>query len=250
MAPRSRKSPPGYDPHAFPPVAVTVDIVVLTLEHQKLSVLLIERGEKPYRGTWALPGGFIREDETLDAAAARELREETGVLAAGYLQQLGAYGDPNRDPRMRVVTVAYIAMLRDVGPIAASTDATRAKVFPVDALLRPRPSRTLAFDHKQILADAVHHARKAIASTSLATEFLGPEFTISELRAGYEAVLGRPLDPGNFRRKVLATKGLLVPTGKRVTPTEAGGKPAEVYRAKNAKMIIPLEPSLASMRKP
>lgn len=248
MATRPRKSPPGYDPRAFPPVAVTVDVVVLTLERQKLSVLLIERGEEPYRGTWALPGGFIREDETLDAAAARELREETGVEVAGYLQQLGAYGDPDRDPRMRVVTVAYVAILRDVGPITAGTDAARAKLFPVDALLRPRPSRTLAFDHKRILADGVRHARQAIASTSLATELLGPEFTISELRAVYEAVLGRPLDPGNFRRKVLATKGFVVPTGKRVTPTEAGGKPADVYRITNAKMIVPLEPPIASVR--
>jgi 8-oxo-dGTP diphosphatase len=149
---------------------------------------------------------------------------------------------------MRVVTVAYVAMLRDLGPIVAGTDAARARIFPVDALLRPRPARTLAFDHKRILADGVQHARKAVASTSLATELLGPEFTLSELRAVYEAVLGRSLDPGNFRRKVLATKGFVVPTGKRVIPTEAGGKPADVYRVKNTTRIVPLEPPIASVR--
>ena len=247
VATRKRESVPDYDPRAFPPVAVTVDIVVLTLDCQQLSVLLIQRGEEPCRGKWALPGGFIRPSETLEEAAARELREETGVQAAGYLQQFGAYGDPKRDPRMRIVTVAYVAMLRKIGPIVAGSDAARAKVFPVDDLLRPRSPRLLAFDHRQILADGVRHARKTLASTSLATEFVGPEFTISELRTVYEATLGRRLDPGNFRRKVLATKGFVEPTGKRVTPTEAGGKPADVYRVKKPRTIVTLDPPLVSL---
>ncbi len=125
----------------------------------------MERGEEPWRGAWALPGGFIHADETLDEAAARELRDETGVDASAYLEQIGAYGDPGRDPRMRVVTVAYLAVLPEVGALAAGTDAARAELVPVDELLGPTPARRLAFDHDLILADAVARARQKLSSS-------------------------------------------------------------------------------------
>ena len=229
--------PAGYDPDAFPRVAVTVDIVVLTLAERQLQVVLVERGGEPYQGAWALPGGFIHPDESLEQAAARELREETGVEAAAYLEQFGAYGDPDRDPRMRVVTVAFLAILRDVGALVAGTDVTRAELVPVQHVLAERPARPLAFDHGRILEDGVARAREKLASTSLATAFIGPEFTISDLRSVYEAAWGVALDPGNFRRKVLSTEGFVSPTGRRLAPGASGGKPAETYVASE---ILPL----------
>jgi 8-oxo-dGTP diphosphatase len=233
--------PAGYDPGAFPPVAVTVDVVVLTLSERKLQALLVERGAEPYRGAWALPGGFIHPDETLEQAAARELREETGVEAAAHLEQFGAYGDPGRDPRMRIVTVAYLAILRDVGTLVAGTDAARAELVPVQDVLAGEPSRTLAFDHRRILEDGIARAREKLASTSLATAFIGPEFTLSDLRSVYEAAWGVELDPGNFRRKVLSIEGFVEPTGRRVSASPVGGKPAETYTSDG---IVPLHPPL------
>ena len=218
-----------YDPHAFPPFAVTVDIVVLTLVDRDLHVLLIERGEDPYRGRRSLPGGFVTPDESLEQAAARELREETGVEAAPHLEQLGSYGDPDRDPRMRVVTVAYLAVLRRVDGIRAGSDAAHAELVPVrEVLARPDD---LAFDHGRILADAVEAVRLKLEHTTLATAFVGPEFTLSELRSVYEAGWDTRLDPGNFRRKWLqANPGIMEPTGETRAPGPEGGKPAEVYR--------------------
>ncbi len=217
----------GYDPDTFPRFAVTVDMVVLTIEDGELLVVLVERGEEPYQGAWALPGGFVRPEENLPKAASRELREETGVQAAPYLEQLGAYGDPNRDPRMRVVTVAYLAVLPSLGHIKAGTDARHAQLVPVRTSLR----RGLAFDHKRILRDGVEEARVKLETTSLATAFVTKEFTLSDLRAVYETVWGVPLDPGNFRRKVLNTPGFVIPTGRRATPGPEGGKPPDTYTA-------------------
>lgn len=223
------RAPDGYDPDAFPRVAVTVDVVVLTL-HERLEVLLVERAADPWRGCWALPGGFVRPDETLEEAAARELREETGVDASAHLEQIRAYGDPGRDPRMRVVTVSYLAVLPEIGAVTAGTDAARAEVVAVDEVLGPNPSRQLAFDHEILLADAVEHAREKLSTTSLATAFVGPEFTLGDLREVYEAAWGVELDPANFRRKVLATEGFVMPTGRRASSGPEGGKPAETYR--------------------
>ena len=127
--------PAGYDPSQFPAFAVTVDVVILTMSEGTLHVLLVRRGEAPFEGMWAIPGGFKRPTETLDEAAKRELAEETGVDAASLLTQFGAYGDPERDPRMNVVTVAYLAVLRDVGAIVAGTDAADAALVPVSDVL-------------------------------------------------------------------------------------------------------------------
>lgn len=238
-----RRSPPrlpaGYDPAVFAPTAVTVDVVVLTVRDGRLEALLIERAEEPWKGSWALPGGFLRPGETLGEAAARELREETGVEAAPHLEQLGAFGDPGRDPRMRVVTVAFLAVLRSVGELRAGSDASRAELVPVESLLGSVPERELAFDHALILAEGVARAREKLASTSLATAFVGPEFTLADLRSVYEAAWGTALDPGNFRRKVLATEGFVAPTGRRAASGPEGGKPAETYRAGSRAQLHP-----------
>jgi 8-oxo-dGTP diphosphatase len=218
-----------YDPSQFPAFAVTVDVVILTLSAGALHVLLVRRGVQPFEGMWAIPGGFKRPTETLDEAATRELREETGVEAAGALAQFGAYGDPGRDPRMNVVTVAYFAVLQDVGRIAASTDAASAGLVPASQLLDG--TIELAFDHGKIVRDAVERARVDLGCTGLATAFLGPAFTLAELRAVYEAVWDVRLDAANFRRSLLAEDGWVIPTGRRARPGAGGGKPAELYRA-------------------
>src|SRR5215216_4800342 len=141
--------PLGYDPSEFPAFAVTVDVVILTMAEGVLNVLLVRRGEEPFEGMWAIPGGFKRPHETLDEAARRELAEETGVDVPSLLTQFGAYGDPGRDPRMNVVTVGYLAVLRDVGAIAAGTDAADADLVPASDILEERIE--LAFDHLRII---------------------------------------------------------------------------------------------------
>jgi 8-oxo-dGTP diphosphatase len=218
-----------YEPHDFPAFAVTVDIVVLTIVDGQLYVLLVQRGVPPFEGMWAIPGGFKRPEESLDDAAQRELLEETGVDGAKLLRQFGAYGDPERDPRMNVVTIAYLAVLREVQGVAAGTDAAGAELVPVSKVVNGRID--LAFDHRRILRDAVERVRTDLGLTGIATAFVGPTFTLAELRAVYEEVWGIELDPANFRRSVLAEDGWVIPTGRRAQPGTTGGKPAELYRA-------------------
>jgi len=220
--------PASYNPSQFPAFAVTVDVVILTMSEGKLQVLLVRRGEAPFEGMYAIPGGFKRPGETLDEAAKRELAEETGVDAASLLTQFGAYGDPERDPRMNVVTIAYLAVLRDVGAIVAGADAAEAALVPVSDLLNERLD--LAFDHLRIVRDAVERARLELEVTGIATAFVGATFTLAELRAVYEAVWGVQLDAANFRRSVVAEDGWVIPTGRRARPGPAGGRPAELYR--------------------
>jgi 8-oxo-dGTP diphosphatase len=202
----------GYDPRRFPPVAVTVDIAILTVRHDRLCALLVRRGVHPYRGRWALPGGFVGPDEDLHTAARRELAEETGIAAPAHLEQLGSYGDPARDPRMRVVSVAYLALVPHLPLPAAGTDATEARYWHLTGPEAPPP---LAFDHDRILTDAVERARAKLEYTSLATNFLDEPFTIADLRRVYETVWAVHLHPANFRRKVLASPGFVTPTGDR-----------------------------------
>lgn len=221
--------PPQYDPSRFPAFAVTVDMVILTMSDSRLHVLLVRRGVAPFKDMWAIPGGFKRPTESLDEAAKRELAQETGVDSAGLLTQFGAYGDPGRDPRMNVVTVAYLAVLRDVGSVVAGTDAAAAALQPVSKALNGKLE--LAFDHAQILRDAVERVRVDLELTGIATAFVGPAFTLAELRAVYEAVWGVHLDGANFRRSVVAQDGWVIPTGRRTRPGSTGGKPAELYRA-------------------
>jgi 8-oxo-dGTP diphosphatase len=208
----------------------------LTVRGQHLHVLLIERGNEPYRGRLALPGGFLRDGENLHDAARRELREETGVGNAElHLEQLAAYSEPDRDPRGRVVTVAYLAMAPDLPMPVAGTDARSARWEPVDTVMSAPAS--LAFDHNQILGDAVERVRGKLEYTTLATAFCADVFTIGELRHVYEVVWGVPLDQRNFYRKVTRTEGFVVPTGAKRSPET--GRPAALYRRGPAKTLYP-----------
>ena len=225
-----------YDPAAFPPVAVTVDLVVLTIREGTLRALVIKRGQDPFKHRWALPGGFVRPAEDLDQAAKRELREETGLSpAAVHLEQLASYGNPHRDPRMRVVTVAYLTLSPDLPVPAAGTDAAAARWAEVADLLKN--PRSLAFDHHRILHDGVERARAKLEYTPLATAFCPPQFTVAELRRVYEIVWGFPLDPRNFHRKVTGTPDFLEPTEK--STTRDGGRPAQLYRVGRVSQLFP-----------
>ncbi|WP_330770106.1 NUDIX hydrolase [Lentzea aerocolonigenes] len=219
-----------YSPSDFPPFAVTVDLVVLTVRSDALCALLVRRGEAPYRGRWALPGGFVQVTESVDAAAVRELREETGVSGL-HLEQLGTYGEPRRDPRMRVVSVAYLALAPDLPVPVAGTDAAAASWVPVEEV------SALAFDHARILGDGVERARAKLEYTPLGTEFCAAEFTVAELRRVYEIVWGVSLDPRNFHRKVTGVDGLLVATGE--TTVRDGGRPAALFRRGDASVLYP-----------
>ncbi len=227
----------NYDPRSFPPFAVTVDIVVLTVT-SRLEVLVIERGRDPFAGWWALPGGFVLPDESIDAAAERELLEETGLtsrkLAGVHLEQLGTFGAVDRDPRMRVVSVAYLALSPVQAEPSGGTDAAAAYWVGVDEAA----AAPLAFDHHEVLDAAVGRARAKLEYTTLATTLAGPDFTLGELQHVYEAVWDQKLDRANFRRKVLATKGFVVPTGERRTGKE-GGAPGAVYRAGIGRVMAP-----------
>lgn len=210
---------------------VTVDLVVLTIRDDALCTLLVCRGIPPYQGKWALPGGFVLPTEDLPAAADRELHEETGLAAApGHLEQLRTYGAPGRDPRGRVVSVAYLALLPDLPTPIAGSDASGAQWLPL-------PTGRLAFDHDDILADGVERARSKLEYTPLAAAFCAPEFTIAELRGVYEAVWGTSLDPRNFHRKVTTTPGFVTHTGQR--RAQQLGRPAELFRRGDAVVLHP-----------
>lgn len=225
-------SPDEYDPRAFPAFAVTVDVVIFTMVDGVLHVLLVRRGQAPFKDTWAIPGGFKLPTETLDEAAGRELKEETGVNAVALLTQFGAYGDPARDPRMNVVTVGYLAVLRDVGALAAGTDAAEAALVPIaDVMDEKFP---LAFDHLHIVRDAVARVRLELEVSGIATAFVGTTFTLAELRVVYEAVWGVEIDGANFRRSIVADDGWVIATGRTASSGPAGGKPAELFRAGRA----------------
>jgi 8-oxo-dGTP diphosphatase len=223
-----------YDPRGFPPVAVTVDLVVLTIRADGLQVLLVRRGEEPFAGELALPGGFVRPDEGLSQAAARELAEETDLtLGAAHLEQLASYGDPGRDPRMRVVTVAYLALAPEMPLPRAGTDAADALWATADVI----EGDALAFDHQRILADGVERARAKLEYTPLAAAFCPPEFTIAQLRRVYEIVWGTSLDPRNFHRKVTGTPGFVIPAGTATAGDR--GRPAQLYRTGPAQQLHP-----------
>jgi 8-oxo-dGTP diphosphatase len=188
--------------YAYARPALTVDTVVFGYGGAALQVLLIERGLAPFKGCWALPGGFVRMDETLDESARRELHEETG-LADVYLEQLYTFGDLRRDPRERVVSVAYFALVKLADHrVSAATDARAAAWFGVDRL------PTLAFDHAQIIATALERLRGKVRYRPIGFELLPERFPLRDLQNLYEAVLGGPLDKRNFRKKVLGM-GLL-----------------------------------------
>ncbi len=216
---------------------MAVDLAVLTIRAKKLQILLVERGVEPYTGTLALPGGFLASaEEDIEDAAVRELCEETGLVADGlHLEQLRTYGAPGRDPRRRVITICYLALVPDLPPPTAGGDAQAAQWLPVDTVLRQRVN--LAFDHTKIVADAVERARSKLEYTTLAAAFCPPEFTVTDLRQVYEIVWGGRLDPRNFHRKVTGVKGFLVPTENRTT--RHGGRPATLYRCGPTHLMHP-----------
>lgn len=206
--------------YKYPRVALTVDCVVFGFDDGALKVLLIQRGIAPHKGQWALPGGFVRTDETLDDAARRELAEETGLIDV-FLEQLYTFGEVKRDPRERVVSVAYYALVKQAAHIAtADTDATDARWFAADS------PPTLAFDHADVLQTALTRLRSKLRWQPVGFELLPPKFTLSQLQHLYEAVLGTPLDKRNFRKRVLALN-LLVPLKQS---TSGPGRPAQLFR--------------------
>lgn len=184
----------------YPRPAVTVDCVVFGFDEGDLKVLLVRRDVEPFRGKWALPGGFVHEDESLDDAARRELREETGIGKL-YLEQLYTFGDVDRDPRGRVITVAYYALVKLADfSVKAATDASSAAWFPVADISH------LAFDHDQIVEVALARLKGKVRYEPIGFELLPVKFALSELQHLYEVILEAPLDKRNFRKKVLGTE--------------------------------------------
>jgi len=210
----------SYD---YPHPAVTVDIVIFTVRDAQLKLLLIRRAGEPYQGKWALPGGFIHLDETLEDSARRELEEETGVSGV-YLEQLYTFGAPDRDPRERVITVAYYALIpSDKLQLRAATDAEAVGWFGMDEL------PDLAFDHSDIIAMAHQRLVAKLDYSTIAFQFLGRDFTLSELQSVYEIILREELDKRNFRKWALALEQI-EETGRE--RRDGAHRPAKLYRLK------------------
>jgi 8-oxo-dGTP diphosphatase len=210
-------------PHTYqyPRPALTVDCVVFGFDEGELKVLLIERALDPFKGHWALPGGFVRVDETLDEAARRELAEEAGLKNV-FLEQLYTFGAVDRDPRERVVSVAYYALVKlSAHDTKAATDAADARWFPMSQIPK------LAFDHAGILTTALARLKSKVRYQPIGFELLPPRFTLSQLQHLYEAVLETKLDKRNFRKKVLGL-GLLVPL--KETQMAGRHRPAQLFR--------------------
>jgi 8-oxo-dGTP diphosphatase len=225
MPPLLPVHPEGFTPAASDRPAVTADVVIFNLADQDLNVLLICRAYPPFKDQWAIPGGFVHSHESLDAAARRELEEETGVREV-YLEQLYTFGAPERDPRGRVITVAYFALVAGAVPTRAGDEAAAAAWHSVYAL------PALAFDHAEILKYALQRLRYKLEYTSVGFELLPNEFTLTELQTAYEIVLGEQLDKRNFRRRILEAEVL---TELNKYRAEGQGRPARLYRyRKNA----------------
>ena len=210
----------NYDPTKYDRPSVTVDIVLFTVLDNELKVLLIKRKNPPFADSWAIPGGFVEMDESLEAAARRELQEETGVRDI-YLEQLYTFGNPHRDPRMRVITVAYFALINtEQIALQAASDARDARWFSMYDLPQ------LAFDHDQILQVALERLRNKLEYTAVGFELLPEKFTLSELQHLYEIILHKKIDKLNFRKKVLSL-GILRPLEE--IKCEGAHRPARLY---------------------
>jgi 8-oxo-dGTP diphosphatase len=228
----------AYDAEAFDRPSMAVDVAILTVIEGGLEVALIQRGEHPHKGRWALPGGFVRMDESLDRAAARVLGDKAGLRDV-YLEQLYTFGDPGRDPRTRVISVAYYA-LADHARLEQQRTGDRSLVFgridvpwegetggPVEVRDAGAGDMPLGFDHADILGMAVKRIRGKLDYTPIGFQLLPETFTLRRLQDVHETVLGRSLNKDSFRRRMLAS-GLLEATGER--ETEVGHRPAELYR--------------------
>jgi 8-oxo-dGTP diphosphatase len=234
----------NYDPRAFPPFAVTVDLTLFTIRAGQLCVLLVRRAGEPYLGDWALPGGFVHVDESLDDAAVRELREETGVeVFRGHLEQLATYGQPGRDPRMRVVSVAYLAFAPDLADPIAGSDAAAARWWTVAEIADSdddvEEGVPLAFDHRDILQAGVERVRAKLEYTTLAAQFVSEPFSLADLHSVYTAVWGHPVHLPNFRRKVMSTPGFVVAVDRQREPGTTGGRPPMLFMRGPATELIP-----------
>ena len=210
--------------YEYPHPAVTTDIVIFTIRQDELKVLLINRGLPPYQGMWALPGGFVNLDESLEEGARRELEEETGVSDV-YLEQLYTFGEPDRDPRERVITVAYYALVpTDEIDIKAGSDAEGVSWIGMQDLPE------LAFDHQDILDMAYERLSAKLDYSTIAFQFMPRDFTLSELQCVYEVILREPMDKRNFRKRILGLD-VIEETGK--DKRDGAHRPAKLYRVKD-----------------
>lgn len=207
--------------YEYPHPAVTTDIVIFTVRDAKLHVLLIKRGMEPFKGSWALPGGFVRMEESLEDCAKRELKEETGLQDV-YLEQLYTFGTPDRDPRERVISVSYYTLTPSENlELKAGTDASEAQWFVIDDL------PALAFDHASILDTARKRLAAKMEYSTIGLQFMPEEFTLSQLQTVYEQAIGKELDKRNFRKWILSLN-LIEETGKKFS--RGAHRPAMLYR--------------------
>jgi len=214
-----------YDLAKYAKPSVTADIIIFTIKRSELKVLLIKRKAWPFKNLWAIPGGFVGINEPLDEAAERELMEETGLKDV-YLEQLYTFGEPKRDPRTRVITVAYYALISsDNMRLKATTDASDVRWFSIDEIPK------LAFDHNQILDYALQRIRNKIEYTDIAFQLLPEKFTLTELQGVYEVILGKKLDKRNFRKKVKEI-GIIMPLHE--TKMEGAHRPAQLFSFKGS----------------
>ncbi|MBW9256061.1 MAG: NUDIX hydrolase [Candidatus Thiodiazotropha sp. (ex. Lucinisca nassula)] len=214
--------------YAYPHPAVTTDVVLFTIQMDTLSVLLIERKNPPFQGMWALPGGFLDISEDLEACAKRELQEETGIEGI-YLEQLGTFGTPQRDPRERVISVTYFALSpSDHLCPSASSDAAEAAWYPITELPE------LAFDHAQIISLARQRLIAKLGYSTIAFQMLPETFTLSQLQSVYEVLLNEALDKRNFRKAILA-RNIIRETGE--TARHGNHRPAKTYQVLNPRQV-------------
>lgn len=218
-----------YNASTYERPSVTVDVLLFTIENNELKILLVKRNEEPFKDVWALPGGFVNIDESLDEAAKRELSQESGVKNV-YLEQLYTFGNPNRDPRTRVITVTYMALAaKSDWHLKADGDAKDAAFHSVDKLPK------LAFDHSEIIKYGLQRLRSKLGYTNIVLGLLPSSFTLTGLQKVYETILKAKLDKRNFRKKMLSTD-LLVASGKK---SEGGAhRPAMLYSFRNKKVVI------------
>lgn len=218
-----------YDASKFERPSVTVDVLFFTIKENKLQVLLIKRAAWPFEGYWALPGGFVRMNEDLETAAKREIFEECGVKDI-YLEQLYTFGEPKRDPRTRVITVAYYALAPEVNiKDIQKSEADEAKYFPIDELPK------MAFDHKKIIEFGFNRLKNKMGYSNIVFGLLPQTFSLSDVQKIYEIIYGHQIDKRNFR-KWMFSSGLVEPTGKILSGK--AHRPAALYRFTNREIVI------------